>query len=350
MSAAKSKNFVKLTQPVTSVVFDTYWKFAVERQEVYHGRLKGLPAPWTRDSIISNYRFTNAYRASDRVSQYLIKNVIYSSQFSARDTVFRVILFKLFNKIETWQLLAENFEELRISSFNLQACDALLTRAIQQGVRIYSAAYIMPNAPRKEGVFYKHRTHLDLVDYIINCGIIDKIVDARSMSELFEVLMSIPSIGPFLAYQFAIDLSYSEHFSFDENDFVQPGPGALHGLAKCFKTFGDYSAAELIAWVKDRQHVEFEKRNLVFKDLWGRPLHLIDCQNLFCETDKYARVAHPEFNNLTGRSRIKQSFVDHGLVEQPFFPPKWKIKTEMICSLTSERAILSWTGTQDNLF
>ena len=28
-----------------------------------------------------------------------------------------------------------------------------------------------------------------------------------------------------------------------------------------------------------------------FRDLWGRPLQLIGCQNLFCEVDKYARVA-----------------------------------------------------------
>jgi hypothetical protein len=30
--------------------------------------------------------------------------------------------------------------------------------------------------------------------------------------------------------------------------------------------------------------------------LFGRRLHSIDCQNLFCEVDKYARVAHPQSN------------------------------------------------------
>lgn len=58
-------------------VYDTYWKFAAKRQEVFFNRLGGGDYPWTDDSIIRKYKFTNAYRASDRVSQYLIRNVIY---------------------------------------------------------------------------------------------------------------------------------------------------------------------------------------------------------------------------------------------------------------------------------
>src|SRR5258707_9985183 len=40
----------------------------------------------------------------------------------------------------------------------------------------------------------------------------------------------------------------------------------------------------------------------------SRRLQLIDCQNLFCEVDKYARVAHPNIAGRTGRTRIKQKF------------------------------------------
>jgi hypothetical protein len=59
-----------------SNVFDTYWRFAAERQEIFFRRLAGAPPPWTADSILRRFKFTNAYRASDRVSQYLIKRVI----------------------------------------------------------------------------------------------------------------------------------------------------------------------------------------------------------------------------------------------------------------------------------
>ena len=50
---------------------------------------------------------------------------------------------------------------------------------------------------------------------------------------------------------------------------------------------------------------EFERLNLEFKNLWGRNLQLIDCQNIFCEVDKYSRVAHPELTGYSHRTRIK---------------------------------------------
>jgi hypothetical protein len=88
---------------------DCYWQFAAERQEIYQRRLQGCPYPWTTDPILSKYRFTNVYRVTDRVSQYLLKNVIYNAQYSKVDLFFRILLFKLFNKIETWDLLKSAF-------------------------------------------------------------------------------------------------------------------------------------------------------------------------------------------------------------------------------------------------
>lgn len=58
-------------------VYDIYWEFAVKRQDIFFNRLEDKSFPWTDDEILNTYKFTNAYRASDRVSQYLIRNVIY---------------------------------------------------------------------------------------------------------------------------------------------------------------------------------------------------------------------------------------------------------------------------------
>jgi hypothetical protein len=143
------------------------------------------------------------------------------------------------------------------------------------------------------------------------------------MAEAYELLVSLPSIGPFLAYQFATDLNYSPYFTLSEMEFVMPGPGARDGIRKCFTSLGDYSESEVIRWVTDRQNEEFAARRLAFNSLWGRPLQLIDCQNLFCEVDKYARVVHPEITGRTGRMRIKQRFVSKGTADRPWFPPKW---------------------------
>ncbi len=102
-----------------------------------------------------------------------------------------------------------------------------------------------------------------------------------------------PGFGPFLAYQFTTDLNYSKYLTFEESEFVVPGPGARDGIRKCFDSIGDYDEADVIRWVTERQQTEFRSRGLKFESPWGRDLQLIDCQNLFCEVDKYARVAHP---------------------------------------------------------
>src|SRR5580693_3997884 len=59
-----------------SKVFWTYWKFAVERQAIFFRRFRG-PRPWTLDPILTAFKFTNVYRASDRVSQHMIREVAY---------------------------------------------------------------------------------------------------------------------------------------------------------------------------------------------------------------------------------------------------------------------------------
>src|SRR6266498_782894 len=68
---------VRRSPPVPSDVYDSYWRFAAERQRIFFRRFLGASQPWTEDSVLATYKFTNAYRASDRVSQFLISQVIY---------------------------------------------------------------------------------------------------------------------------------------------------------------------------------------------------------------------------------------------------------------------------------
>lgn len=313
----------KLLSP--TVVFDTYWRFAAERQEIFFARLSGKPKPWTADSILNEHKFTNAYRASDRVSQFLLKNVIYDGSQDISEVFFRIILFKIFNKIETWELLKKEVGEITFSSFNFSNYDSILTKAIENGIRIYSAAYIMPTGGRGSAYERKHRMHLDLIRKMMTDELPSRIANANSMGKVFELLKSYPGIGDFLAYQYATDINYSELTNFPETQFVVAGPGAKDGIRKCFAKTGGLSDAEIIKVVMEHQEEEFNRLGLDFKTLWGRPLKLIDCQNLFCETDKYARVKHPEVQGLTGRSRIKQKFHPNPRQIDYWYPPKWGI-------------------------
>ena len=314
-----------------SEAYDSYWHLAAERQAVFFRRVRGETRPWTDNPVLAIYKFTNAYRASDRVSQYLIRHVIYRDDLpkSPREVFFRILLFKLFNKIETWKLLEATLGPITFEDYRFAAYDAVLSRAMQSGRRIYSAAYIMPPGSRAFGRSSKHQNHLLLLECMMADRLADRLAQTRTMQEGFEKLRAYPTIGDFLAYQFITDINYSELTDFSEMDFVIPGPGARDGLRKCFIDPGGLNGPELIRLMADLQEQEFERLDLDFQSLWGRRLHLIDCQNLFCEVDKYARVVHPQIAGRTGRVRIKQKFVPTSRSIELFYPPKWKLNDKI---------------------
>ncbi|MFD3850680.1 nucleotide kinase domain-containing protein [Streptomyces microflavus] len=304
-------------------VFDTYWRFAAARQAVYEARMAGGPGPFTSDPILTRYRFTNCYRAADRVSQVLIGDVIYRGDQGWEEVFFRTLLFKIFNKASTWQLLGDAFGEVCWDTYDYGAFNRVLSSAFAAGQRLYSAAYIVP--PPQLGEQRKHSNHLRLLEKIMTSGGPERVLSAPTLREAYEVLLGYPAIGPFLAYQYVIDLNYAAQMPFSEMDFVVAGPGARDGIRKCFGSGANGIEAEIIRYMADTQDEHFQRLGLSFRGLHGRPLQLIDCQNLFCEVDKYARVAHPNIAGISGRSRIKQSYRPDAAPMAAWFPPKWNL-------------------------
>jgi hypothetical protein len=88
---------------------------------------------------------------------------------------------------------------------------------------------------------------------------------------------------------------------------------------------GGLNEPEIIKLMAEKQESEFERLGLDFQSLFGRPLQLIDCQNLFCEVDKYARMKHPEISGISGRTRIKQKYSANTQPIDYWYPPKWGI-------------------------
>jgi hypothetical protein len=304
-----------------TAAFQSYWKLAAERQQMFFRRLRGESPPWTDDPVLSIHRFTNAYRASDRVSQFLINEVIYGPPVDDRSAVLRVLLFKIFNRIETWRLIQDRCGTITAENFDPTCLTELLDDHLSAGERIYSAAYIMPSP--KLGSPRKHVNHLRLLEQLLTDGTIDELITASSLRELYARLAAVHSFGPFLAFQFAIDLNYSPLYSFSEMDFVVAGPGARDGIAKCFVDAADVAPEDIIRAVAEAAESLFAGADIEFSSLWGRPLQLIDCQNLFCETDKYSRVAHPELSGRSGRTQIKQRYTPRTEPLSVAYPPKW---------------------------
>ena len=308
-------------------VYDLYWRFAAGRQAAFWARQRGHPQPWTDDPILQRFKFCNVYRAADRVSQYLIRDVIYNGEGVAPDDLaFQIVAFRTFSNIETWEGLraelrgAPTLADLKSGAF-LRALEAVKRR----NGGLYTGAFILC-ANKAYGFDAKHQNHNALwEDMFVKNDAARRIRGANSLEQVVAFLQSFPLMGPFMAYQTAIDLNYSELINFSENDYTQAGPGALRGIAKCFEDTGSYTPADIIMMMTDTQEREFERLGLVFEPLTAgtnrRWLQAIDCQNVFCETDKYCREAAPQL--ASNRMRIKSKFSPQANVPPLFLPPKW---------------------------
>jgi len=290
---------------------------------MFFRRLRGAD-PVTHDPVLQNYRFTNVYRASDRVSQYLIRDIIPASTSDTVDRFFRILLFKFFNRITTWERLRERVGEPHPENYDAVRYGAVLDEMMSAGERVYASAYIMPAPPF--GYVRKHANHLQLLKTMLADGLPERVAAAPSLQSVYEALLAYPSVGPFLAFQFAIDLNYSTLTNFEESEFVVAGPGARDGIGKCFEDPAGASEADIITAMAESAPDEFARLGLEFIPLWGRMPQLIDYQNVFCEVGKYARHAHPGVRGTSDRTRIKQVYRRNGAPLVPAYPAKWLLR------------------------
>ena len=305
-------------------IYNLYWYFAAERQNIFYKKLKGEEQPWTDDTILQKYKFCNTYRASDRVSQYLIKNVIYNNrQYTSEDIIFRIILFKIFNKESTWEYLMSKLEDISLQNFSFKTYCDILNEAKNEGYKIYNDAY-MSCANKVFGYDKKHQNHIALLEKMfIKDRMQNKILEAKTMKEAFNIIKSYELIGNFMAYQLVTDINYSEVTDFSEREFTVVGPGSERGIKKCFIDLEEMSKEDVIKWMCNNQEEEFKKLGIKFKDLGGRPLQYIDCQNIFCELDKYCRQAFPQLKS--NRIKIKKKYVPKKKKINYMYPPKWNV-------------------------
>lgn len=306
-------------------IYNLYWYFACERQNIFLKKKNGEPAPWTKDEILQEFKFCNSYRVNDRVSQYLLKNVIYNGKkYTDADMIFRIILFKLFNKESTWELLENEIGDITLSSFDFNKYSQILENAINNGQKIYNDAYISC-ANKAFGYDRKHENHLALLEKMFLKDHIDtKIINSKNMEEAFNIIKSYPLIGNFMAYQLITDINYSNVVNFSEMEFTVAGPGSERGIKKCFISTGGLSKEEIIKYMCKNQEKEFKRLGLDFKPIGNRLLQLIDCQNIFCELDKYCRQAVPELKS--NRTKIKKKYIAKTDKIEYMYPPKWNIK------------------------
>lgn len=301
-----------------------YW--IRERMDIFWARVAGDSPPYSTNPIFQQYRFTSVYRASDRVTQYLIRNVQYNADWSPEDLIFRTILFKHFNTCHTWDGLKIGLgEEPSLSNFSFDRYCQALDYVAETYSTVYNNAYM--TAWVRDSYKQKHYGYLKLFEDVFRDGIISRLLDCKSLPELYATVLTMPYIGDFLAYQYTVDLNYSPIWKFDENDLAMATVGSKRGIEKLLgRKPGSYG--DIIRFYVEYQENLLDTYGLYdgWVNLFGRRLHNIDVQNCFCELDKFCREAVPDLKtgNAAGK-RIKTKFRRTSQPYRLMFPDWWAI-------------------------
>lgn len=188
-------------------ILDTFFKFVTERHAIHERRLAGGAAPWTADPILANYPFTNVFRVFDRVTQYILQNVIACGDQSLDEQCFRLMLFRSFNKEETWELLEEHFGELTWRDFDIPAYEEVLLERQRSGHALYGHAYIIPSP--KLGAQANASNHLRLIEMMMEANLPKQLQTLEHLRDAHGRICLFPGMGDFTALQYVNPLSTS---------------------------------------------------------------------------------------------------------------------------------------------
>ena len=294
------------------------YDFITERYKVHLKKdvLKQSP-PWTKDDVLSQYRFTNVRREHDKETKWLIEHIVHGKGLSYEDKLLNIILFRIYNKHETAELINMPIKfnpDWDPTKYRLKFIDAKLIDCHRV---FFTGAFITGGTKRALKWYLPKDKQDDLMEmrvlwfirYLIDAGFVSKLLEAQAVDQqaVFKVLSSTLGIGEFLGYQMFVDMTYIPEFPFSENEFTVAGPGCVNGLKLIFKDTDGMTWEECLFWLRDNIDWLFSdllnkpwELNKLFSDLepYDRHVNVMSLENCMCEISKYIRTV-----NGTGRPR-----------------------------------------------
>jgi hypothetical protein len=268
-----------------------YW--VREREELRKRKERG-EIPWTQDPILGKYRFCNVRRRDDRVSQWLIHNVL-----QYRHLGFTEWSFLQFTALCRWVNWPPMLKLLRDEGYwpardlDLPAIGARIDRACATGDKAWTGAYMV----RADGTAPKGKF---VCEVVIGAGLeavkqpLLLALRMKMLRPVWEALYSANNWGSFMAGQVVADWSYTPLLerAGDICHWAPVGPGSLRGYNRLLGLPLRSPAPSEAEWCETL----VEWRQAVIDDLGYEyvSLTLMDVQNSLCETDKYLRVKNGE--------------------------------------------------------
>lgn len=285
---------IRSAKPVFDAEVLEIFKYYVSERYNMHllKDVQGKPFPWTKDMILSMYRFTNVRREQDKNSRYLLQMMECFGNKLTPNMLGNILLFRLFNKIETMQYLDGwvDFENYDPKLVRKQLSNT------PEGYIYFTNAYLSSGMKKEFNKYFpKEPMRVMNIPNVIHKFLIliyPKVCAASSPYEVIEALKSINGISDFLAYQLFVDLTYLEDFPWSENEFVVSGLGCSLGLDYLFEDKDGLTDEELLFWLRDNCPITREWCMKHMTDLpeEDRYMNVMSLENCMCELGKYMKT------------------------------------------------------------
>lgn len=277
-----------------------YYYYLSERNKIFINKeILKKPFPWTNDTIMQTNSFTCDKRYLDRTTKWLVNNIIDNPDIEYEDKVWRSIIFRLYNKIETAELLQLNMPEGFWGCEHVNESIRLLdstendpfTRAYKVIRPKYAYRDISPvGHDNWKSSLYWYITTLynkynGLVPYELT-------IDAQSAINFIE--SNIDGVGDFIAYQIWCDLCYIPEYPMSTNHFTLAGPGCRAGVDMLVLDYDRLSCTEFLFWLRDNIDRLFKSvdseydldKFFYYLPKEARYWDLQDIENSMCEMSK----------------------------------------------------------------
>lgn len=288
-------------------IMQHHWNWIRERYAIHVNKdILRRPAPWTQDPILQQVKFCNLFREDDRQSRNLIEHIANRTEYSLKDRCFNIILFRLWNKLESFERATGG----KLLKFPLSAADyatvqANIARCMEEepDYAWYSAAY--NTAPIRNWLLNVHCggkkdapvypvAPLEFCKACLDDVLWSKLQAATQQDQVVAVLSEFPYVGgKFLTYQLFVDFTYCPDYHFTEHEYTVSGPGCIEGLNLLFVDRDGMTHDEALFWLRNNFQRLYGPLGYdpatMFKYEPHKHINVMCLENTFCELGKMHR-------------------------------------------------------------
>lgn len=273
--------------PLNSEIEDAFWRFAIERMNVFYRKDSGAPYPWSQDEILKKNFFTNMYRELDKTTIW-IHEWLNPVKHDLSLLWLNILYARFCGKPETLMETGHLDFDLSKADKNIAIYEA---RPAGQKV---TSAYLFPIAgalsmgcPGRPQFFYQELPR--------RAKAMAEVLEANKDSSISELILKlIPLVGfgaKFHLTEALMDLGYIRPDIVNEYKPLYCGPGAMP-IAKALNKKA--RVEDVIYTLMKTQPKEFPR--LEFKT--GK-VNLTACaiEQILCEHRKYTSLLNGEGRN-----------------------------------------------------